>query len=336
VAIPGIELAFLRARSRIKKGATATTRGRKGDMSQRSWGRVVGCMWLLTVAACGQELVLPTPRSDRESAGAPDEGVTGPTIDAGGAAARGRLPIADLPSFSSFSGEGGALTTDVGGDAVDGEGGAIDSEPGGGSESGGTQANGGAGSGPSTVSGAAGGAAGANNEGGGAGGTITEPPRLWFSEYVEGSGSYKALEIYAANAASLEGCDLETYFNGKTEPARLALHGVLDSGTVQVLCSTTLAAQAPAQCSRSTSLTFNGDDALALRCSGMLLDVIGEIGVDPGTAWANGATADHTLRRRCSVKAGNPAPAPGFEPDAEWQTFGVDTFTDLGRYDCSP
>jgi hypothetical protein len=176
------------------------------------------------------------------------------------------------------------------------------------------------------LGGAGGGAAGS--------GAMDALPQLWFSEYVEGSGSYKALEIYAARAASLEGCDLETYFNGKTEPSRLALHGFLQGGAVQVLCSTALAAKVPAQCSRTTTLTFNGNDAIALRCSGTLLDVIGEIGVDPGTAWANGATADHTLRRRCSVTAGNPSPAPGFEPDAEWEIFGVDTFTDLGRHDC--
>jgi hypothetical protein len=150
---------------------------------------------------------------------------------------------------------------------------------------------------------------------------------------VEGSGSSKALEIYAPAAASLEGCELQTYFNGKPEPTRLALHGELAPGAVHVLCSSTLAAAQLALCSRSTSLTFNGDDALALSCDGVILDVIGEIGVDPGDSWAEGATADHTLRRRCSVTRGRAAAAP-FDVDAEWITFGTDTFSDLGRRSC--
>jgi hypothetical protein len=114
----------------------------------------------------------------------------------------------------------------------------------------------------------------------------------------------------------------------------LALHGELAAGQTYVLCSSTLATAEPAACSRSTSLTFNGDDAIALNCGGAALDVIGEIGVDPGDSWASGATADHTLRRRCSVTQGRPADAP-FDVDAEWITFGADTFSDLGKRACT-
>ncbi|HXK16476.1 MAG TPA: hypothetical protein VNG33_01630, partial [Polyangiaceae bacterium] len=81
--------------------------------------------------------------------------------------------------------------------------------------------------------------------------------------------------------------------------------------------------------------TFNGDDALALSCGAVLLDVIGQIGVDPGDAWGAGATADHTLRRRCSVSTGLRDGSQPFDPDPEWLVFGADTFSDLGVYDCS-
>lgn len=173
---------------------------------------------------------------------------------------------------------------------------------------------------------------GGSGDGGGAS-PNAEPPQLLFSEYVEGSGSLKALEIYAATATSLEGCELQTFFNGKTDPARLQLHGELPAGGVQVLCSSALALAQPASCSRSTSLTFNGDDALALSCAGVRLDVIGEIGVDPGDSWASGATADHTLQRRCSVSHGRAGNEP-FDVDAEWLTSGADTFSDLGQRVC--
>jgi hypothetical protein len=177
--------------------------------------------------------------------------------------------------------------------------------------------------------------AGAASGDGGAGGQSSgnSAPALFFSEYVEGSGSYKALEIYAVRASSLEGCELDTYFNGKTEPARLALHGELAQGAVQVLCSSALASIQPNACNRTTSLTFNGDDALALSCAGVVLDLIGVVGEDPGDSWAAGATLDHTLRRRCGVEHGRD-PATPFDVDAEWLVFGADTVSDLGRYVC--
>jgi hypothetical protein len=159
---------------------------------------------------------------------------------------------------------------------------------------------------------------------------------LYFSEYVEGSGSFKALEIYAFEDSTLEGCELQTYFNGKLEPARVALHGQLTRGEVQVLCSSALAMAQPLACNRSTSLTFNGDDALALSCEGQLLDVIGQIGVDPGDSWGMGATVDHTLRRRCEVSAGRSEGSTPFDVDGEWVTFGKDTFSDLGEHKCVP
>ncbi|MDT9111101.1 hypothetical protein, partial [Escherichia coli] len=45
---------------------------------------------------------------------------------------------------------------------------------------------------------------------------------------------------------------------------------------------------------------FNGDDAVVLRKGTTTLDVIGQIGVDPGTEWGTGltSTADNTLRRK--------------------------------------
>jgi hypothetical protein len=181
------------------------------------------------------------------------------------------------------------------------------------------------------------GGGGAGGEGGGAGsGPSDAPPALFFSEYVEGSGSFKALEIYAAEAASLEGCEVQTYSNGKLEPSRLALHGTLAGGAVQVLCSSALATAQPTVCDRPTNLNFNGNDALGLSCRGVLLDVIGQIGVDPGDAWGDGATADHTLRRRCSVTSGRNDASQPFEPDAEWLVFGADDTSDLGVYACSP
>jgi len=182
-------------------------------------------------------------------------------------------------------------------------------------------------------------AAGSMTGGAGGGGEPTQPigpPALLLGEYVEGSGSFKALEIYALEASSLEGCELQTYFNGKLEPSGLALHGQLARGDVYVLCTLALATAQPGACDRSTSLTFNGDDALALSCDDVLLDVIGQIGVDPGESWGAGATLDHTLRRRCDVIAGRRDGNTPFEVEPEWLTLGKDTFSDLGVRSCEP
>lgn len=309
----------------------------------------LGKGWLLLCAlggACDQQLELPqTPSKQATSSAAkrPSDGITGAAGVAPESEPPERLPLPTEPQFTSFGGEGGQGVAGAGDGGEDppttrggiggvggtksngGTGGVGGTKASGGA--GGTKANGGTGGTPPiTPSGGAGGDAGSAPESG--------PPRLYFSEYVEGSGSFKALEIYAGAAASLEGCELQTFSNGKAEPSRLALHGALAAGQTHVLCSSALATAEPSACSRSTSLTFNGDDALALSCSGVTLDVFGEIGVDPGESWADGATVDHTLRRRCSVTQGRAASEP-FDVDAEWITFGTDTFTDLGRRECA-
>lgn len=285
-------------------------------------GWVVGVLWGVgCVAGCGQELELPiTPAaSDESTMAGRSSGFTGYAGDAGDVPQAGRLPLPNEPPAGPFGGAGGDGSAGVAGDA-----GRVDP-----------------GEGRSGASAGGRGGSAASNDGGqggaeGGGGSLpATPPRLWFSEYVEGSGSSKALEIYALEAASLEGCELETYFNGKVEPGRLALHGELGAGQTHVLCSSTLAAAQPKLCSRSTNLTFNGDDALALRCSGSLLDVIGQIGVDPGAAWGNGATVDHTLRRRCDLSGGRSDGSTPFDPSAEWISFGPDTFSNLGQHACA-
>jgi hypothetical protein len=286
---------------------------------------------MLSVAACGQQLVLPDGNKPTSTTDAPSQGFTG----AGGAdeekETRPRLPVADQPIFTAFGGAGGEA-----GSAADGSGGAPE-HVGTGSQKvgeGGRPSN--AGASGTTGGGTAAGGTATGEASAGASGGPNGPAVLMFSEYVEGSGSFKALEIYALEASSLEGCELQTYSNGKLEPARLALHGQLARGAVQVLCSSTLATAQPSACDRSTNLTFNGDDALGLSCAGQTLDVIGQIGVDPGESWGVGATADHTLRRRCEVTTGRSDGSTPFEIDAEWLTLGVDTFSDLGARNCTP
>jgi hypothetical protein len=301
-------------------------------MRGRGKGRVwmglvgIGLVWC-GAAACGHELQLPDrPTNDAPDTPSDSDGLTG----AGGAddevAPSARLPVGKEPVFTTFGGAGGeAGEGDAGGRPNQGAGGIA-----------GKGAGGIAGKGAGGIAGkGAGGSAGGGEANAGAPGAPNGPAELLFSEYVEGSGSFKALEIYAIETSSLEGCELQTYSNGKLEPSRLALHGQLARGEVQVLCSSTLATAQPTACDRGTSLSFNGNDALALSCASQVLDVIGQIGVDPGDSWGLGATQDHTLRRRCDVLVGRRDGSTSFEIDAEWLTLGVDTFSDLGVRNCA-
>ena len=165
---------------------------------------------------------------------------------------------------------------------------------------------------------------------------------LFFSEYVEGSSNNKALEIYNATGAAVDlaagGYSVAVYFNGSTSAGTvIALRGTVADGDAFVLADdgATFAAQAD---QTSTSSFFNGDDAVVLRKDGVVIDSIGQIGVDPGNEWGSGdaSTQDNTLRRRAEVCAGDANPEDAFEPVSEWEGFAKDSFGGLGAHsaDC--
>jgi hypothetical protein len=283
---------------------------------QGLWLLCAGIAWY-SALGCDQELVLPVePPGDRDLADEPGDGITGASGASDDAMPPSRLPVPDEPIFTTFGGAGGEQDgDDITGGTTPSRGGTSQGSGGARSSSSGT---------------------GGDASEGGSEVVPSAPPVLLFSEYLEGTGSLKALEIYGLSAGSLEGCDLLTYFNGKLEPARVALHGSIATGGVYVLCSSALATAQPGLCDRSTNLTFNGDDALALACAGTTLDVFGQIGFDPGAAWGEGTTADHTLRRSCAVTTGRTDGESPFDPASEWTVTGADAFDDLGVRDCEP
>jgi len=158
---------------------------------------------------------------------------------------------------------------------------------------------------------------------------------LLFSEYVEGSSFNKAVEIFNPTSGSLDlsGYSIQLYFNGSASVGNtIALPAVsLAPNDVFVVAHSSADAQVLAVADlTTTSLNFNGDDAVALVNGGTNVDVIGQIGVDPGAAWGTEptTTANHTLRRFVCV--GDPNGADVFDPSAEWLGFPSDTFDDLG------
>jgi len=168
--------------------------------------------------------------------------------------------------------------------------------------------------------------------------TVASAGELRFTEYVEGSGSNKALEIFNDSGASvdLSLCQVRCYFNGSAAPGlTTALSGMLGDGEVFVLGHAAADAAILAAADQAvTGNWFNGDDAVALVRSGALIDVIGQIGFDPGAAWGAGdlSTADHTLRRSNAITAGDANGSNAFDPAQEWLGFDSDTVAGIGIY----
>jgi hypothetical protein len=162
--------------------------------------------------------------------------------------------------------------------------------------------------------------------------------RLLFTEYVEGSSNNKAIEVtnIGDGASSLVGCELRLFSNGNATPGNtLTLTGELAAGASNVYCQPGYVGAASCLAT-SLAVNFNGDDAFALACMGEVIDVIGQIGVDPGTEWTGGglSTANQTLRRKCTITMGDANGSDAFDPSVEWDGFPEDTFDDLGMYIC--
>jgi hypothetical protein len=299
--------------------------------------RLGGASLLALAAACGKldhGPLGPAPAASGGVAGWVVNGEAGDASSSGGSSA-GRGNDRPAPSTAGTTGAGGTM----GGNAGSGSGSGSSSST-----------TGGAGSGAGAGGASAGGASGNSGSGGssmvdprgGEGGLGAEvsPPKVHafrISEYVEGSSNNKAIELHASEASTLDGCQLDFYFNGGFEPAAVKLEGHVPAGQAYVVCTEELGVQITPRCARVASLRFNGNDAVSLACDGVILDTIGKVGDDPGKGWGSGdtMTVDHTLRRRCDA-APEPTLNDDFDPALGWESFPVDSFEDLGRHVCPP
>lgn len=163
---------------------------------------------------------------------------------------------------------------------------------------------------------------------------------LLISEYLEGTSTNKALELFnptglGINLAS-EAYQNLIYPNGSLTPSSpIDLTGVIQAGDTFVITNALATAQLLSLADQTSgSLSFNGDDAVLLASAGAAVDVIGQIGFDPGTAWGSGSTTtlDHDLRRRAEICEGDQSGMDAFDPVGEWTAFGVDDFSNLSSH----
>lgn len=194
---------------------------------------------------------------------------------------------------------------------------------------------------------------------------------LFISEYVEGTGNDKAIEIYnpSNSPVVLTGYTLARYSNGSTTSSAggvlnlsgtIAAHGtfVVVNGQTTVESGGTSPAVSPALQAYATAPNngqldgvypaptyMNGDDAIALEKNGVKVDIFGKIGEDPGASWSTAfpftdaqgtwITKDYTLQRRDTITGGVTVNPTVFDAYAQYDTLPKDTWTGLGSHSCT-
>ena len=191
---------------------------------------------------------------------------------------------------------------------------------------------------------------------------------LFISEYVEGSGNNKAIEVYNPTGSSinLSNYRLIRFSNGSSfsnpidDIDSTDLVGTIASYSVHVLVNgqTVTAGSSPACSPVLQALAnqldhaygaptyMNGDDAIGLvRISPYkLIDIFGRIGEQPATAWSDVSpyigttgkwwTKDHSMQRKASIKVGVMSNPAAFNPKLEWDSLPRDNWTKLNGHDC--
>lgn len=185
---------------------------------------------------------------------------------------------------------------------------------------------------------------------------------LIISEYVEGSGNNKAIELYNPTSASIDLSDYQCgrFRDGSGTPMTVQLSGSIAAFGTYVIAldkrdqngsgneapiDAALEAVAdtfvnPVYVQSNSPFYFNGDDAFGLFKNNAteIVDLFGRIGEDPGDAWgdSNGAwwSRDQTLIRKSSVRSGVTDNPTQFDITAEWDSLPENTFSELGSHTC--
>ena len=166
---------------------------------------------------------------------------------------------------------------------------------------------------------------------------------VFITEYVEGSGYNKAIEIYNGSKSSvnLSNFTIQQANNGKDWGTTNYVYSFpdsaqLNSGAVYVICKSEFTNKCNATVSTGATFDFNGDDGMALFEGSSIVD---QLGGDPANyeywsvAGVPSAMVDHTLRRKAEIIQGTTdwaASAGTSEADSQWIVLDQDTFDGLG------
>lgn len=144
---------------------------------------------------------------------------------------------------------------------------------------------------------------------------------LIISEYMDGSGQNKYLELanISTETVDLTNYKISIYANGKTTATNISLSGTLDAGKVIVYRGSQSAELSGVETISHGSISFNGNDVIAITYNGEIVDILGTIGSDENFA------ADKGLRRISSVTA----PSATYNTD-EWEDVEQDDVSGFG------
>jgi len=165
---------------------------------------------------------------------------------------------------------------------------------------------------------------------------------LFISEYIEGSSNNKAIEIanFTGNTINLSGYTVAGYFNGSSSPNTFITlpNFELPNNQVWVVVPSNAIDALKVYANQITGIGwFNGDDAVVLKKDNNDIDIIGNIGCDPGVGWIGGGlqTNDVTLVRKNHVFNGitiNPSPCTFPTLSTEWDQYLIDDYSHLGNH----
>ncbi|SVC52744.1 uncharacterized protein METZ01_LOCUS305598, partial [marine metagenome] len=174
------------------------------------------------------------------------------------------------------------------------------------------------------------------------------------------SSNNKYLEIYNGTGAAvdLSAYSISTCSNGCNDTTSAGLYTwdypnnitfaagtVIADGDVYVIHHGSASSDIVAQGDQTFTYLSNGDDVMALTVAGAtdsvftIIDIIGEMGPDPGSGWdvagVTNGTKDHTLVRKSSIRSGNTSwssSAGTNATDSEWMVEAKDTWTYVGSH----
>ncbi|MCH2023811.1 MAG: lamin tail domain-containing protein, partial [Saprospiraceae bacterium] len=179
--------------------------------------------------------------------------------------------------------------------------------------------------------------------------TISYAQDLFISEYAEGSGTNKYIEIFngTGQVVDLSNYQLWKITNGGSWPEyTFNLTGSLSHNDVYIVYSSSSSVNSIISTAGDitwSQVSWTGDDAVGLAKSiggsYALIDVIGVDGPDPGAGWSvagvNNATKDHTLVRKCNILQGNTnwlMSAGTNVQDSEWEVLPQNDWSDIGQH----
>ena len=186
--------------------------------------------------------------------------------------------------------------------------------------------------------------------------SFSQATDLFFSQYGEGSGNNKFIEIYNGTGQDV---DLSNYAfpSVANDPDVPGMHeywndfpegAVVTNGDVYVIAHPSASDEITATADHFHQYLSNGDDGYALALGTeeqySVIDFIGDFNGDPGDGWDVAgvleATKNHTLTRKSTVCQGNPdwdASRGTNEEDSEWIVTEQNDSSGLGSHvaECS-